>query len=1246
MVKLCILGLLASTPLVVLSYLNVRSSKPFLYHCKRLKAQTDPFYEKGNSTRIEDVGRENGIHIYKLQSPLAKKLPQKNIEAVYFDTAQSADAILLSALAAMIINSPISYNDLVACGLDSELDTLGRVALIQLCINDKAVLIHRKSGLFHSEYLRKFFLNELFPGRRIVFTGAELATSDALDLLHIGLPIYGLLDLTPIFSQTLKTAYKPPINFYDESDHVLSLKDMFNSVFGSHWLKDRKISKSDWSTMELSLPQVSYAVLDAWTSAALGKHALQTLQRDGIYKMIFATNKTNELAIHSDDELLLKQIMRQTRELENLKTQESKCVDIENMRVSPRGGDIEINCFNYGNRLHKNVKTVEIRIFSPGGATQGVSLLANVIESKGKVSKITLDLESLDELDLASTAHSPEDQLRMTELHTDAVHHIVEHWIAENDKLGRHSQRNDRQEQARLSERLVRVRLYCRENPDELLRQVRAAVSSFVRSYFVRWDFFPMRLRLKVIAERAAIKALRIEEPVQSHSMTTGGEKTVFLLAWSFLNGREFENDADFLTDKQRQAIESYIDSNSINPSQYKALQNAFKHKVSVIKGPPGTGKTRTIAAIADVAQKGNKRVLILAPGNSASRRILESLVKSGCEAACLVVSEDYFYEWHELAYTAQTLGEYVHTKASFNDTQKSKKKMWPLNWSAKSRAHVDFRPRDSTVHPNKWMKVAKGESADIETKPAVVIGTYGTIALNGYSTASGDWPKQVKNLLGIGAIDVLIVDETSQLWLGFGKSLLPRLTDVKNIVLVGDNAQLAPHGEGKIEHLKSLFDAAAKHPSVPYSVLNVTYRLTEPVTQILSKDIYDGGLVCERVKHHDMTFLRNMKAVLEAPTACNRSVDCNLLLQRFCETGKNGSSSLNWIHIQSPAHENTESHSLGNQQESEVVVSCVAQLLTDLDSIKNHFPLDKNNPAATKVVIITGYLEQKALIERDLCYHLSVLNYRGMNSVELSSWVQSSMIVNTVDSFQGQEADIVFVSTVRSLINPKLKGLGFARDQRRATVMLSRSSQLMIIVGDAINAALEQRTPPLLLPSMSYWCSDNNNMFKVDGNSLSSFHLPTPSHKTKQETSLKPRLEWKQFATKVMGAIEAKGGTVHINELGRLFPRAIRPNATTSLKTQIKIALGEDIRILKDIVTLSNAYQPVMMAPANSDSTTAAGGSSPRKEVPMPVLALAATNSPRAQLQNGLDGEGRKKRGNFLTRALMRLLRWMVGLP
>lgn len=56
--------------------------------------------------------------------------------------------------------------------------------------------------------------------------------------------------------------------------------------------------------------------------------------------------------------------------------------------------------------------------------------------------------------------------------------------------------------------------------------------------------------------------------------------------------------------------------------------------------------------------------------------------------------------------------------------------------------------------------------------------------------------------------------------------------------------------------------------------------------------------------------------------------------------------------------------------------------------------------------------------------------------------------IAHTVDSFQGNEADIVLVSLVRNNNTPPSQGLGFLRSPSRINVLFSRAQRLLVLVG------------------------------------------------------------------------------------------------------------------------------------------------------------------------------------------------------
>ena len=59
---------------------------------------------------------------------------------------------------------------------------------------------------------------------------------------------------------------------------------------------------------------------------------------------------------------------------------------------------------------------------------------------------------------------------------------------------------------------------------------------------------------------------------------------------------------------------------------------------------------------------------------------------------------------------------------------------------------------------------------------------------------------------------------------------------------------------------------------------------------------------------------------------------------------------------------------------------------------------------------------------------------------------------INTIDSFQGQEKDVIVISTVRSRNDNG--GIGFLIDERRMNVAITRAKYVLIVIGNAITLA------------------------------------------------------------------------------------------------------------------------------------------------------------------------------------------------
>ena len=68
------------------------------------------------------------------------------------------------------------------------------------------------------------------------------------------------------------------------------------------------------------------------------------------------------------------------------------------------------------------------------------------------------------------------------------------------------------------------------------------------------------------------------------------------------------------------------------NLSQKQAVDNALNHRLSVIEGPPGTGKTQTILNIIANAVIKGETVAVVSSNNSATANVLEKLEKYGVD--------------------------------------------------------------------------------------------------------------------------------------------------------------------------------------------------------------------------------------------------------------------------------------------------------------------------------------------------------------------------------------------------------------------------------------------------------------------------------------------------------------------------------------------------------------------------------------------------------------------------------------
>ncbi|KAG6862498.1 hypothetical protein C0995_000045 [Termitomyces sp. Mi166 len=362
-----------------------------------------------------------------------------------------------------------------------------------------------------------------------------------------------------------------------------------------------------------------------------------------------------------------------------------------------------------------------------------------------------------------------------------------------------------------------------------------------------------------------------------------------------------------------------------LNLSQTQAvnaiLSNKDAHRVTLIHGPPGTGKTTVIAAaITSIIFSGDpvRTVWVVAQSNVAVKNVAEKLADVGFFDFKILVSKDFHFDWHEHLYG---------------------------NIDSNLIRSDDF-------------------SGDVVGTERLLLGS--RVLLCTLSMLSHD---KLTFFTQIVPLQTIIVDEASQIEVADYLPPLQRFkVTLRKMVFIGDNKQLAPYGRGDIPELQSIFEMS--HLRQGAILLDTQYRMPTPIGNFISREVYGGRL----------------KSIhpIEAWLSCS-FIDV--------ATGREEKYGNSWV----------------NLREVATAIS-IAQML---------YLLGKS------FRIITPYDAQRSKLEDAL---------KGT----IVPWEDTCF---NVDSFQGNEADYIILSVVRS------EKIGFMRDARRTNVMLTRCKRNMIIL-------------------------------------------------------------------------------------------------------------------------------------------------------------------------------------------------------
>jgi ATP-dependent RNA/DNA helicase IGHMBP2 len=423
----------------------------------------------------------------------------------------------------------------------------------------------------------------------------------------------------------------------------------------------------------------------------------------------------------------------------------------------------------------------------------------------------------------------------------------------------------------------------------------------------------------------------------------------------------------------------------ALNPEQRLAVERALAARdVFCVHGPPGTGKSTVLAAVARNAVSRHGRILCTAASNAAVDHLLELCLAEGLRAVRLghpARVSPRLVE-HTLDVRVEQHPDRALARELFDDAFEL------LGHARRQRQRGRSRQRFANAREAGAGARALFDEARALERKAVRDVLDGADVLCATLTALGGPP-----LSGL-RFPLALVDEATQ---ATEPLTLLAFLRAERVVLAGDHRQLPPtviSQEAAAGGLgTSLFERLLQTHGEPVGqMLREQYRMNAELMELPSQAFYGGAL-----RAHPTVAARTLSTLLPGTP-----LDAPPLL--FLDSAGKG-----WDEA---APEGTES--LENPGEAEAVEARARALLA------------AGLPAA-EIAVITPYRAQAARLG-------PLLEPLGVE-------------VDTVDAFQGREAEAVLVSCVRSNADGRL---GFLTDLRRMNVALTRAKVHAFVVGDS----------------------------------------------------------------------------------------------------------------------------------------------------------------------------------------------------
>ena len=442
-----------------------------------------------------------------------------------------------------------------------------------------------------------------------------------------------------------------------------------------------------------------------------------------------------------------------------------------------------------------------------------------------------------------------------------------------------------------------------------------------------------------------------------------------------------------------------------LNDSQNAAVTAILANRdVTIIHGPPGTGKTTTlVAAIAQLVQK-ESTVLVTAPSNTAADLLTERLASAGVQVVRVgnISRVDESVMMHTLDSILARHPESKNIK---------KVKIQAAEYRRQSRQHkrsFGYEERREREHLKQQAKELESWANTLEDKLVEMVLTSAQAIT--CTLVGANHP-----VLDRYRFRTCVMDEAAQ---ALEPAAWIPIIKCSRVVLAGDPFQLPPTvksieaARGGLS--KTLIERSLELLPDAVHLLDVQYRMHHTIMDFSNQYFYDGAL-----KAHDSVVghrLLSLDSTGETVTVFEPVL--------FVDTAGTGfEEKIN----KDTGKDSTRYASKYNPEEALLLREHLLQLL-------EKFPDPERYPS---IGILSPYREQVNYLE-DMVREDEVLAPLHANS---------QLVVNTVDGFQGQERDVIYISLVRS--NPKSE-IGFLSDYRRMNVAMTRARKLLVVIGDS----------------------------------------------------------------------------------------------------------------------------------------------------------------------------------------------------